>query len=114
MGKGKTDEDRRIVVTEENMKIIKDYFTENENKSIREASNDLGSLSSHNLDHSAQKPQGVKWKAYTYMPLKVNRLTESNMSGRVAHWLLSQPDSFEQKVCWSDEKWFVLQPLPIP
>ena len=44
--------------------------------------------------------------------LKVNHLTESNMSNCVAHWLLSQPDSLEQKVCWSDEKWFVLQPLP--
>ena len=39
--KGKTNEDQRIVVTEEKMKIIKDYFTDNEKKSIREASDDL-------------------------------------------------------------------------
>ena len=26
------------------------------------------------------------------------------------NWMLSQPDGFEQKVVWSDEKWFCLHP----
>ena len=108
-GRSKTDEDRRTAVTEENIKIVEDYFTENEKKSIREASDDLG-LTFSTIWTILRK--SLKWKAYK--PLKVNRLTENNKSDRVAfaHWLLSQPEGFEQKVIWSDEKWFVLHPSP--
>ena len=30
----------------------------------------------------------------------------------LSHWLIAQPEGFEQKVIWSDEKWFCLHPLP--
>ena len=108
-GKGKADEDRRTAVTEENIQIVEDYFTQNEKKNIREASDDLD-LCYSTIWTILRK--SLKWKAYK--PLKVNRLTESNKSDRVAfaRWLLAQPEGFEQKVCWSDEKWFVLHPSP--
>ncbi len=85
-----------VAITEKNIKIIKEYFTKNENKSIHKGSYAL------DLNYSTIWTilrKSLKWKAYK--PLKVNRLMESNMSNRVtvACWLFSQPDGFEQKVC---------------
>ena len=50
-GKAKTDEDRRTAITEENIKIVKDYFMEIEKhpQSLRP----LGSLLFQSLDHPA-------------------------------------------------------------
>ena len=74
-----------------NIMIIKEYFMENESKSIHKGSNDLISLF----------PRFGPSCAKAYKLLKVNRLMKSNMSNQVAFapWLFSQPDCFEQKVC---------------
>ena len=41
-------------------------------------------------------------------------LPEAHKAARVvfSNWLLNQPDWFEEKVIWSDEKWFVLKQKP--
>ena len=88
---------------------MEEYFTNNERNSIRTASDDLN-LSFHTIWFILRKC--LHWRAYR--PHKVNRLTERNKEDRLtfAHWLLAQPEGFEQKICFSDEKWFVLHPTP--
>ena len=51
----------------------------------------------------------LKW--YPYKPRTVVPLTEQNKAGRVVFcdWQLKQPQEFEQKLIWSDIKWFVLK-----
>ena len=41
-------------------------------------------------------------------------MTEQHKADMVlfCNWLLSQKEDFEQKVIWSDEKWFVLRQKP--
>ena len=108
-GKGKTKEQRMIAVTEENIHRVEEYFTENERKSIRDACHDLN-LTFGTIWQILRR--NLKWKAYR--PLKVNRLTDRNKEDRLTfvRWLMEQPEEFEQKVIWSDEKWFVLHPAP--
>ena len=54
----------------------------------------------------------LKWKPYRLV--KVNRLTERNKEDRLhfCRWFLNQEEGFEQKVIWSDEKWFLRHPAP--
>ena len=51
---------------------------------------------------------------YPYKPRNVVPLTERHKVDRVVlcDWLLEQAEGFEQKVMWSDEKWFVLKQKP--
>jgi hypothetical protein len=51
---------------------------------------------------------------YPYKPKTVVPLTDAHKAGRVAfcNWFLEKPAGFEQKVIWSDEKWFVLKQKP--
>lgn len=108
-GRAKTLEDRRTALTEENIQRVEDYFTNNEKNSIRTASEDLD-LCYSTIWTILRK--SLHWKAYR--PLKVNRLTDKNREDRLAfvRWFKQQPEHFEQKVVWSDEKWFVLHPAP--
>ena len=102
-------EDRRTAVTPENIKRVDDYFTADTKSSIRTASFDLG-LPFGTIWSILRRE--LKWKAYR--PTRVNRLTPKNKQDRLtfSHWLLAQPEGFEQKVIWSDEKWFCLHPSP--
>ena len=56
--------------------------------------------------------QERKWKPYK--PVWVNHLTEKNKLDRMAfsRWFMAQEPNFEQRVLWSDEKWFLLHPSP--
>ena len=98
-----------MAVAEENIWRVEDYFTNNVKTSIRTAADDL------NLTFSTiwviMRKQ-LKWRAYR--PIKVKRLTNQNKLDRLAfaQWLLSQPEEFEQKVCFSDEMWFMVHPMP--
>ena len=108
-GRAKTEEDRRTTVTNENIRRVEEYFTANEKVSLRDAAADLD-LSYTMIWKILRKC--LKWKAYR--PLKVNRLTEKNKEDRLefVRWFHGQPEHFEQKVVWSDEKWFVMHPAP--
>ena len=48
------------------------------------------------------------------MAITVNMLTEKNKEDRMAfsNWFLAQERGFEQRVVWSDEKWFLLHGSP--
>ena len=52
----------------------------------------------------------LKWKPFKF--LGVQGLEEGHFTQRetFCRWLLQQPADFEQKVLWSDEKWWVLHP----
>ena len=50
--------------------------------------------------------KGLKLKVY--QPLKVNSTDHLEFE----MWFLQQPEGFELKVIWSDEKWFCLHPAP--
>jgi len=108
-GRGPLDEQRRTAVTEENIGAVEAYFTDDPKSSIRNAADDLD-LTYCTIWTILRK--SLKWKAYR--PTKVNRLTEANKAARVqfCQWFLGQPEGFEQLVCFSDEKWFVLHPSP--
>ena len=48
---------------------------------------------------------------YPFKPRKVIPLTQAHKASRVTFcdWLLQHPEGFEDKVMWSDEKWFMLK-----
>ena len=54
------------------------------------------------------------WKKLDWYPRNVVPLPEAHKAARVvfSNWLLNQPDWFEEKVIWSDDKWFVLKQKP--
>ena len=89
---------------------VEDYFRNNNNAHLREASRVLG--------FSVRKiwiilRQVLKWKSYT--PHVSACLTESNKQNRLraAEWFLTHDSQFfEDKIIWSDEKYFVLKQGP--
>ena len=79
-GKAKTDEDRRTAITEENIKIVKDYFMEIEKhpQSLRP----LGSLLFQSLDHPA-RPHKTE-DVLTFLRLNFKGSVISRRSDQVA------------------------------
>ena len=109
---GNAKQKERLVnpIPDEQIKQVEEYFKEHDDAHIREASRDIG--------FSVSKiwiilRQHLKWKAYT--PNVSAYLTEQNKTARLnsADWFLSHDCCFFQdKVIWSDEKYFVLKQGP--
>ena len=78
-GRGQTEEDRRTALTDENIRRVEEYFTNNEKNSIRTAAEDLD-LCYSTIWTILRK--SLHWKPYR--PLKVNRLTDKNREDRLA------------------------------
>ena len=51
---------------------------------------------------------------YPYKPHTAVQLTDRHKSARVgfSRWLLEQPENFEDRIVWTDEKWFSLNQSP--
>ena len=99
----------RPSLTPENKDRVQEYFEQNSENSIIQASRDLDmSFTSiwRILRHE------LHWRPYHFH--QVNRLTPSNHANRVAfcRWVKTQDATWEDRVIWSDEKWFVLHQAP--
>ena len=94
-----------FVSTPENVSRTEAYFTANPTASIPKASRDLD-IAVTSLWFILRKK--LHWKPYRYK--KVHRLTPQNEEARLdfCRWVLQQPTGFEQKIIFSDEKYFVL------
>ena len=93
-------------VSDEDITMVRDCFTLNQEAHIRQAVADIG-FSYGKIWSILRK--NLQWKAYH--PHKVQILSEANKLSRVAacRFFLSFPDDwFQNQVIWSDEKWFVL------
>ena len=89
--------------------ILEDYKNNKKQISLRKLAStlDMGLA-------TAWKIVRKKFGWYPYKPKTIVPLTDEHKAGRVAfcNWFLDKPKDFEQKVIWSDEKWFVLKQKP--
>lgn len=88
---------------------MKNFFTENDRSHIREASDRLN-LSMGTVWKVLRK--NLKWKAFK--PHKVQVLSPANKLARksACEFWLTFPESWFERVIWTDEKWFVLRSPP--
>ena len=97
-------------IPDDDIKQVHDYFKSKDDAHLRDASRDLG--------FSVKKvwlilKTKLKWRSYT--PTLSACLTASNISSRLtaADWFLNHDSTFFQdKIIWSDEKYFVLKQGP--
>ena len=88
---------------------VKNFFTENYRSHIRGASDRLD-LSMGTVWKVLRK--NLKWKAFK--PHKVQVLSPANKLARksACEFWLTFPESWFERVIWTDEKWFVLRSPP--
>ena len=98
-----------FAVTPENVQKVETFFEENPTASISTAVRELG-LSFGSIWFILRRH--LKWRPYKYK--KVNKLTPQNEEARriFCSWILAKEVGFEQKIIFSDEKMFVLNPAP--
>ena len=99
-----------VTTSEESILLVKNFFTENKEAHIREASRVL-KISRGQIWRILR--QNLNWKAYR--PHSCQVLSPNHMQVRLtcAEWFLSKDkDFFSRKVVWGDEKYFVLKASP--
>lgn len=93
----------------ETVEKVRQFFIGNPHAHLKEASERL-SLSFGTVWNILRRK--LNWKAYR--PHKVQVLSSANMESRLSaceYWL-TFPESWFERVIWTDEKWFVLQQSP--
>ena len=96
-------------ISVDTVESVRNFFMENERSNIREASSRLN-LSIGTVWKILRK--NLKWKAFK--PHKVQVLSAANRLARMSaceYWL-TFPETWFERVIWTDEKWFVLRSPP--